>query len=256
MPGESLLQEGNGMKTSGNTVLITGGGSGIGLATAKAFLRRGNEVIICGRRRVQLQEAKRHHPELHVRVCDVSRPASRRALVGWLTSELKALNLLVNNAGIQRPVDFLRGARDLVKADEEIATNLIAPLHLSTLLIPHLRRKQEAAIVNISSGLAFTPLAVVPVYCATKAAIHSLSLTLRYQLRETSVRVFEIAPPMVATELSGNRRRPEGGEAPLSTEAVAAGILDALEQDNYEVALGPAANLHRMREALFPAINA
>lgn len=244
------------MRTSGNTVLITGGGSGIGLALAQALLRRGNEVIICGRRRVRLQEAKRHNPGLHIRVCDVTRPASQRALVSWLTSEHKTLNVLVNNAGIQRPVDLQKGARDLADADHEIATNLAAPLHLSSLLIPHLKRKQEAAIVNISSGLAFTPLAVVPVYCATKAAIHSLSLTMRHQLRETSVRVFEVAPPMVATELSGSRRRPDGNEAALSAEEVAVGILEALEQDDYEVALGPAVSLRRMREALFPAINA
>jgi uncharacterized oxidoreductase len=243
------------MNTSKNTVLITGGGSGIGLALLEALLRRDNEVIICGRRRERLQEAKRHNPGLHIRVCDLSRPASRRAFVGWLTSEFKALNLLVNNAGIQRPFDFLKGTRDLASADEEITTNLAAPLYMSTLLIPHLRRKQEAAIVNISSGLAFTPLAAVPVYCATKAAIHSLSLTMRHQLRETSVRVFEIAPPMVATELSGSRRRPDGDETIMSAEEVAMGILEALEQDNYEVALGPAANLHRMREELFSAIN-
>jgi uncharacterized oxidoreductase len=250
------VPEENQMKTSGNTVLITGGGSVIGLALAETLLHRDNEVIICGRRRERLQKAKSRNPGLHIRVCDVSRPASRRTFVGWLMSEFKALNLLVNNAGIQRPFDFLKGARDLASADEEIATNLAAPLHMSTLMIPYLRRKQKAAIVNISSGLAFTPLAAVPVYCATKAAIHSLCLTMRRQLQETSVRVFEIAPPIVATELSGRRRRPDGDEDIMLAEEVAMGILEALEQDNYEVALGSAANLHRMREGLFSAINA
>ena len=180
---------------------------------------------------------------------------SRRALVDWLASDFKDLNLLVNNAGIQRSVDFLKGPRDLEDADEEIATNLTAPIHLSALLIPHLRRKKEAAIVNISSGLAFTPLAAVPVYCATKAAVHSLSLCLRHQLRDTSVQIFEVAPPMVSTELSGSRKRPEETEHTMSPEAVAVGILDALERNDHEVALGAAANLHAKREALFRAIN-
>ncbi|KPJ51864.1 hypothetical protein AMJ39_09130, partial [candidate division TA06 bacterium DG_24] len=170
-------------------------------------------------------------------------------------SEFRKLNLLINNAGVQRSVDFLRGARDLVHADEEVATNLTAPIHLSALLIPHLRRKEEAAIVNISSGLAFTPLAAVPVYCATKAAVHSLSLCLRHQLRETSVRVFEIVPPVVATRLGGSRRRVDEGGYVMSPEAVAAGVLDALQRNEEEVALGAAAGLRAQREALFSAIN-
>jgi len=243
------------MKTSGNTVFITGGGSGIGLALAEALLQRRNEVIVCGRRRERLQAAKKRLPEINVKVCDVSSAQSRRALVDWIASNFRDLNLLVNNAGIQRSVDFLKGPRDLEDADEEIATNLTAPIHLSALLIPHLRRKKEAAIVNISSGLAFTPLAAVPVYCATKAAVHSLSLCLRHQLRETSVQIFEVAPPMVSTELSGTRKRPEETEHTMSAKAVAVGILDALERNDHEVALGAAANLHAKREALFMAIN-
>ena len=243
------------MKTSGHTVLITGGGTGIGLALAEQLVRHDNQVIICGRRRARLLAAKKRVPELHIRVCDVSRPASRRALVRWITSEFKPLNILVNNAGIQRMIDFRRGARDLSDADEEVAVNLLGPIHLSALLIPHLTRQPCAAIVNISSGLAFTPLAAVPVYCATKSAIHSLSLSLRFQLRDTPVRVFEVAPPIVATELSGTRRRPEDGEHSMSPDEVARGIVEALAGDAYEVALGPAAGLHQQREALFEIIN-
>jgi uncharacterized oxidoreductase len=176
-------------------------------------------------------------------------------LVDWVLSEFRQLNVLVNNAGIQRQVNFLKGSRELGDADEEIDTNLIAPIHLSAQLIPHLRRKKEAAIVNISSGLAYTPLAVVPVYCATKAAVHSWSLSLRHQLRNTSVRVFEVAPPMVATELAGRRNRAEEGEYVMSAEAVAAGVVKALERNQHEVALGTAANLLAQREALFSTIN-
>ena len=242
------------MDISGNTVLITGGGTGIGLALAGALVDRGNEVLICGRRRQKLQAAKTRVPGLHCRVCDVSKRRSRDALVKWATSRFKALNILVNNAGVQRPFDFRRGPRDLSDADEEIAVNLEAPLHLSSLLIPHFKRKRRAAIVNVSSGLAFTPLAAVPVYSATKAAIHSLSVSMRHQLRDTSIRVFEIAPPMVATGLSGRRSRPEG-EYVMTAEEVALGILKAVENDAYEVALGAAANLRKQRETLFPMIN-
>jgi len=148
-------------------------------------------------------------------------------------------------------IDFLFTA----DAEEEIATNLVAPIHLSALLIPHLRRQREPAIVNISSGLAFTPLSAVPVYCATKAAIHSLSLTMRFQLRETPIRVFEIAPPIVPTGLSGQRRRPEDSDHSMSPSDVAKGVVRALRNDTYEVALGSAARLHKRREALFSAIN-
>jgi len=243
------------VKTTGNAVLITGGGTGIGLALAERLVRQDNQVIICGRRRPRLLAAKKRLPQLNIRVCDVSRPASRQALAQWIISEFNHLNILVNNAGIQRRVDFRKGLRDLSDADEEVATNLVAPIHLSALLIPHLRRRKHAAIVNISSGLAFTPLAVVPVYCATKSAIHSLSLTLRFQLRDTSVRVFEVAPPIVPTGLSGSRHRPEDDEHSMSPDAVAQGIMDALEHDKYEVALGPAVGLYKQREALFATIN-
>jgi uncharacterized oxidoreductase len=243
------------MKTSGHTVLITGGGTGIGLAIAEELSLQGNTVIICGRRKAPLVAARNRLPNLHYRVCDLSKPKARLALAKWASSQFKDLGLLVNNAGIQRAVDFLKGGRDLAAAEEEIATNLVAPIHLSALLIPRLRRQPEAAIVNISSGLAFTPLSIVPVYCATKAAIHSLSLTMRFQLRETPIRVFEIAPPIVHTGLSGQRRRPEDGEHSMSASDVAKGVIRALRNDKYEVALGPAADLHKRREALFAAIN-
>jgi len=175
--------------------------------------------------------------------------------VRWLESRFPTLNILINNAGIQRSIDFLRGSRDLRYVDEEIATNLAAPIHLAAMLIPALRKRRKAAIVNISSGLGFTPLAQVPVYCATKAALHSWSLSLRHQLRETRVRVFEIAPPMVATDLGGRRRRPEEKDRAMSAEALARATVKALETDDYEVAVGAAAGLREQRERLFSRMN-
>jgi len=243
------------MKKTGNTILITGGATGIGLAIAKAFMKNGNEVIICGRRREKLKIAKSRFPDLHIKVCDITKKRSRLILVEWATKRFKSLNVLVNNAGIQRSADFTRGPKDLFMAEAEIAVNLTAPIQLSDLMIPHLRRQKQSAIINISSGLAFTPLADVPVYSATKAAVHSLSLSMRHQLRNTPIRVFEIAPPMVTTALSGQRPRPEEAELYMSAEEVAQGILNAIERDTYEVALGAAVHLHRKRDALFAAIN-
>lgn len=243
------------MKKSGNTILITGGATGIGLAIAKAFLKNGNEVIICGRRREKLRVAKSSIPDLHIKICDITNKRSRLALVKWATKRFKSLNVLVNNAGIQRSVDFTRGPKDLIKAEAEIAVNLTAPIQLSALMIPHLLRQKQSAIINISSGLAFTPLVDVPVYSATKAAVHSLSLSMRHQLRNTPISVFEIAPPMVATALSGQRSRPEDTDLYMSAEEVAQGILKAFERNIYEVALGTAVHLRRKRDALFFLIN-
>jgi uncharacterized oxidoreductase len=243
------------MRVTGNTVLITGGSTGIGLALARALVERGNQVIICGRRREKLAEAKSNVPTLHIKVCDVSKPGSRAALVQWATGRFKSLNILVNNAGVQHGVDFTKGLRDLGEASVEIATNLMAPLELSAMLIPHLRRRKGSAIVNITSGLAFTPLASVPVYCATKAALHSLSLSMRHQLRGTSIRLFEVAPPMVTTDLGGGRRDRGAAEWCMSAEEVAEGIVGAIARDRFEVALGGAAQLRKRRDAWFDDMN-
>jgi uncharacterized oxidoreductase len=144
-------------------------------------------IIICGRRREKLREAKSRLPELYIKVCDITNKRSRLTLVEWATKRFRSLNVLINNAGIQRSVDFTRGPKDLIMAEAEIAVNLTAPIQLSALMIPHLRRQKQSAIINISSGLAFTPLADVPVYSATKAAVHSLSLSMRHQLRNTPI---------------------------------------------------------------------
>lgn len=243
------------MNISGNTILITGGGSGIGLALTKALVKTGNQVIICGRRRERLEAVKKLLPEVTIRVCDISNKRSSEALINWLKPKFGDLNILINNAGIQRPFDFFQGSKDLENADSEIAINLTAPIHLTAHLVPILKKKKEAAIINISSGLAFTPLALVPIYCATKAAMHSWSYSLRHQLRDTSIKVFEVFPPMVATELHGNRDGEEAGPHIMSAEAVADGIINAMERDQYEIPLGAAVNLREKREALFPMLN-
>jgi uncharacterized oxidoreductase len=191
------------MKLSGNTVLITGGGSGIGWALTERFLKAGSEVIICGRREDKLKEARQKYPKLHTRTCDLIKEADRISLFNWITSEFPTMNVLINNAGIQRRVQLLENKEEWSKFHQEIAINMEAPIHLSTLFIPHLMGKKEAFIINITSGLAFTPAAWVPVYSATKAALHSFTMTLRHQLSKTNVKVVEVAPPAVQTDLGG-----------------------------------------------------
>jgi len=232
------------MKTKGNTILITGGATGIGFALVDALLEAGNEVIICGRRQGKLDGAKRRLSKVNAIRCDISDAKERSALFDWTTRNFPNLNILVNNAGIQRPIDFRKGTKSLLAREDEIETNLRAPVYLSALFIPHLMKQKEAAIVNISSGLAFIPLAAVPVYCATKAAIHSFSLSLRHQLRETSIKVFEIIPPIVDTELhKGARERRGQQDRGLKPEEIALATLRALEADDYELAVGRAESL-------------
>ena len=165
------------METTKNTILITGGSAGIGLAIAETFLQAGNEVLICGRRENKLREAKEKCPQLHTWVCDVGKKSAREDLYHWATIEFPHMNMLFNNAGIQKETDFLAGASAFNEEESEIEINLTASIHLAALFIPHfLQQQQECAIVNVTSGLAFIPLKIVPVYCATKAALHSFSV--------------------------------------------------------------------------------
>ncbi|MDO7907903.1 SDR family NAD(P)-dependent oxidoreductase [Paenibacillus sp. JX-17] len=191
------------MQVSGNTVLITGGASGIGLALAERFVNEGSTVIICGRREAKLQEAKEAVPALHTRVCDVSDPEQRIALVDEVTGTFPDLNVLVNNAGMQQRANLLGPAEDWSRFRKEIESNVDAPMHLSMLLAPHLAQKPRAAIINVSSGLAIMPGVWVPVYSATKAALHSFTISLRIQLSSTPIEVIEVFPPAVNTDLGG-----------------------------------------------------
>jgi uncharacterized oxidoreductase len=187
------------MKLSGNKILITGGASGIGLGLTERFVQENNEVIICGRRESTLKEVAAKFPSVITKVCDLSVEAERTALFDWVSTNHADLNVLVNNAGIQQwmnvsDVDFFK------KAKEEIVTNIEAPLHLTSLFI---NLKSLDAIINVTSGLSFTPLTKVPVYSATKAFFHSFTLSLRYLLRAKNIEVIEAIPPALNTDLGG-----------------------------------------------------
>jgi uncharacterized oxidoreductase len=222
------------MNITGNTVLITGGASGIGLALAERFLNAGNEVIVCGRRREKLNEAKQRLPQLHTRVCDVADETDRKSLFTWVTSEFPELNVLVNNAGIQQRVNLLKPNSDWSHYQQEIAINLEGPIHLTMLFVPHLVQKKNAAIINVSSGLAIMPATWAPIYSATKAALHSFTMTLRLQLSKTNVEVVEVLPPAVNTDLGGPGLHTFG----VPVDEFADAVFKGFEAGNLEIGYG------------------
>ncbi len=193
------------MKLSGNTILITGGASGIGFALAKRFAAAGSEVVVCGRRVEQLEEAKRLIPGLQTIAADVSTATGRQELADQVKKKFPKLNVLINNAGVQNRPPSLDKSQNWDTHAQEIAINLEAPMHLSMLILPLLLKQgRPSFLMNVSSGLAFLPLAFMPTYCATKAALHSFTLSLRQQLKSgTNVEVIEVIPPAVNTDLGG-----------------------------------------------------
>lgn len=227
------------MEISGNTVLITGGATGIGYALAEFFLEAQDEVIICGRREEKLLEAQRKHPEFHIKACDVADEADRKTLVEWVTTKFSNLNILVNNAGIQRDVDFTKGIAEFLAGENEIKINLEAPIILSGMLVPYLTGKKDPAIINVSSGLGFVPAARMPVYSATKAALHAFSMALRHQLSKIGIKVFEVVPPGVDTELNPEGRAKRGNyKAGLTPKEFVAAVMQGFKNDVFEIGYG------------------
>ena len=214
---------------------------GIGFSVAEEFVKAGNEVIICGRREDKLAEAKAKLPQIETMVCDVSKQEDREALYNWVICKYPNLNILVNNAGIQRRIDFKKGINGLIGNDNEIDINFASTVELSAWFIPEFMKREEAAIINVSSGLGFVPIALMPVYCATKAAIHSFSISLRHQLKDTSVRVFEIIPPTVDTDLDRGARGKVNRGIPPAEVGIA--VMKAFTDDVFESGVGVAQNL-------------
>jgi uncharacterized oxidoreductase len=195
------------MKLTGNTIFITGGGSGIGRALAEALHQRGNQVIISGRRKGNLDETTKANPGMKSVELNVEDPASISAVARKLIADFPKLNVLINNAGIMQ-FDDVAGPIDESVMVSTITTNLMGPIRMTSALVEHLKKQETAAVINVSSGLAFTPMAVTAVYCSTKAAIHSYTMSLRYKLKGTSVKVLEIAPPWVQTDLLNSKNEP------------------------------------------------
>jgi short-subunit dehydrogenase involved in D-alanine esterification of teichoic acids len=217
------------VQTRGNTVLITGGTSGIGLALAKQFLAVKNTVIITGRSAAKLAAVRDHLPTVITELADMT---DRRALE-QLAGTYGDVNILINNAAIQHNYDLADPNIPVEQIDQELDTNLVGPLVLTKLFLPQLLRKSAAAIVNISSGLAVVPKQSAPVYCGSKAALHIFTQALRWQLEGSSVRVFEVIPPLVDTAMTRGR-----GSGKTTPEAVVAEFWTDFARDHYEMRIG------------------
>jgi uncharacterized oxidoreductase len=196
------------MRTTGNTILITGGGSGIGRGLAEAFHALGNRVIVAGRRKQALDETVAANPGMTSLTLDIEDPANIRSFAVQLTTQYPALNVVINNAGIMRVEKLQAQQHDLAGAESIIATNLLGPIRLTAALLPLLQKQPHSVIMNVSSGLAFVPIALTPTYCATKAAVHSYTQSLRYQLQASTTEVLELIPPYVATDLMSGASDP------------------------------------------------
>jgi uncharacterized oxidoreductase len=233
------------MRMSGNTILITGGGSGIGRGLAEAFHRAGNQVIISGRRQDALDAVTAANPGMAAFTVDMTDPLAIRAFADRVIAAFPALNAVINNAGIMVDEDVVAGDY-LAIAEATVATNLLGPIRLTAALLPHLLAQPRAAVLTVSSGLAFVPKASTPTYSATKAAIHSYSQSLRHQLRHTGVEVIELAPPYVQTTLQGEKQANDPNAMPLADYLSETMQLLAAGPENGEVLVQ---RVHRQRFA-------
>jgi uncharacterized oxidoreductase len=232
------------MKLSNRTVLVTGGTSGIGLGIAEAFHRSKSRVIVCGRDREKLSMVKSKLPEITALPCDVGDARQREDLAGEVLRRFPDLDILVNNAGIQRYIDLKKGYRELRSGEDEVAINFVSVVELTGLFIGHLLERPSAAIINVSSGIGFVPMIDTPLYSATKAAVHTYSLVLRQQLKVTSVRVIEIVPPMVDTDLNKEGRdRTNLKFRGISLAEYIPAVTKGLEEDVEMIFHGDGANI-------------
>jgi uncharacterized oxidoreductase len=202
------------MKISGNTILITGGGTGIGRGLAEALLKEGNKVIITGRRKAKLDETIKANPGMQAFALDVDDPGMVDDVAHQIAKEFPDLNVLINNAGIAGPEELSEGKLDTAEAI--VATNILGPVRLTAALLPSLLKQKNAVVMNVTSGLGFLPLALMPTYSASKAFMHSYSESLRYQLQDSKVEVKELIPPYVQTELGGERQKSDPNAMPLN----------------------------------------
>jgi len=223
------------MKITGNTVLVTGGASGIGLSIAGSFLENMNNVIICGRNNDKLNRIKKQYPGIRSIQCDVSSPPEVARMFDYVAEQFPSLNILVNNAGIQHRYDFLNDEDALKKINEEIDINFKAAVSLTRIFLPILAKASEAAIINVSSFLGIVPKSSAPIYCATKAALHSFSKSLRFQLQGTTVKVFDIITPLVDTDMTRGYMDDAGK---MSPETLAREVIRSIKKDNYEIKPG------------------
>jgi uncharacterized oxidoreductase len=240
------------MKTDGNSILITGGSRGIGLEMARQFMRAGNRVIVTGRNKNDLSAAAAEIKGLATIQSDASDPEQIKRLADQISAEFPETNILINNAGIMRSVNLQRHDLPMNKLTSEIDINLKGPIQIVDAFLPHLKQAQDPAIVNVSSGLAFVPLPISAVYCATKAALHSYTQSLRVQLSNTPIKVFELMPPATATDLMDQFDESDmKGITLMKTDKMVETFIKGLAKDQLEIRPGQANQL-RFMSRFFP----
>ncbi len=232
------------MKLTGNTILITGGSSGIGFEMARQFLQKDNEVIITGRDGKKLHDAEQQLDGVAIIRSDASNPDNVKELYQQAVNDFPGLNILINNAGILQTLNLRDSNLPTADLTKEIDINLKGTILMNNAFLPLLQHNDNPAIVNVSSGLAFVPLPIAPVYCSAKAAIHSYSLSLRAQLWNTGIKVFELAPPLTDTGMLGGFNEEDIKGVPIMpVEEMVTGFLKGFAKDNYEIRIGVANQL-------------
>jgi uncharacterized oxidoreductase len=239
------------MKMTENTVLITGGTSGIGLELARQLLDLGNTVVVTGRNQARLDHVREELPRVHTVQCDVSDPQAIPLLFEAVVGNFPALNMLINNAGIMRKINLHTTGTDRHNITEEIEINLSGSIRMVMQFLPHLKAQRSAAIVNVSSGLAFVPFAIAPIYGATKAGLHSFTQSLRFQLKRTNIQVFELAPPATDTPLNEKFAKELKGTPLMPVEKVARLAIKGFERDRLEIRPG-FANVLKLMSRIAP----
>lgn len=234
------------MRLQGNKILITGATAGIGEALLNKFLSLDNQVIAVGRNEQKLQELTQQDERITTFACDISKAEDLDKLIMFIEQKHQDTNIVINNAGIQYNYHFAEEPQLMGKIEREINVNFLAPLELIALLLPILETNDNAAIVNVSSGLGLVPKMQAPVYCGTKAGIHIFTKALRYQLEHT--KVFEIIPPLVDTQMTAGR-----GKGKITPEQLADEFIKAFQKDKFEVNIGKV-KLLKFVNRLFPAL--
>ena len=230
------------MKLDKKTALVTGGGSGIGLAISAALLESGVKVIICGRNTTKLEKAKQQYPALEIKECDITNAEQIRALLGEVEHKYGGIDLLINNAGLLEQVDYRNPIDSFEMHEYEVNVDFMGPIRMIHYFLPMLKNRKESAVVNVTSGLAFVPLSLAPVYCASKAGLHSWTRSFRYQMTNTPVKVFELMPPLVETEMVSDFK----GQTMMQPDVVARDLIKALLVDKFEITPGQASQLKMM----------
>ncbi len=244
------------MRLTGNTILVTGGTSGIGLELATQFAALDNTVIVTGRNQSKLDAARKTLPSVHAIQSDASEPTAITDLYDHVAGRFPNLNMLINNAGLMRKLNFHTFRSDLRDLTGEVEINLDGPIRMTVQFLPLLKAQKTAAVLNVSSGLAFVPLAISPVYCAAKAAIHSFTQSLRLQLKHTNVTVFELAPPITETSLfQGDMSWSDVSVKPMKVTVLVQHALDGIKHDRLEIRPG-LANILKIMSCVAPSFMA